>query len=122
MTASLFSSNGVGQPISVRHLDQPEKISTCRACTLALKTHPPINDYMYAPKITRVQDVYGRFYWVDARHLELGNKRMLHICNGNGLRRNYTRAGKDKQNSLCRENVAKVLQTRVIPGINPNGL
>lgn len=77
-----------------------------------LSAKPPANAYMYEPSITRVRDTYGRFYWVATRQLEMSNKTMLHICNGKGLLRAYTKAGNDGQNSLHREDVAEILQER----------
>jgi hypothetical protein len=73
------------------------------------------NTYMYEPSITRVRDVYGRFSWVATRQLVNEPDRiMLHICNGKGVRRVDTPAGKDNLNMLHRKNIASVLRERKI--------
>lgn len=73
---------------------------------------PPINAYMYEEDVTRVQDVYGKFYWVSTRHLNDESKTMIPICNHRGLRRSYTVAGHDNQNTLHRDNIQKVIKTK----------
>lgn len=88
----------------------------CPICRLSFGDPTPhrLNSYQYESRITRIRDVYGKFAWVATRHLEMSNKTMLHICNGRGLLRAYTKAGDDRQNSLHRDNVAEVLQERMI--------
>lgn len=71
-----------------------------------------INKYMYEKQITRIKDVYGRFYYVSTRHLTDETKAMIPICNHRGLRRSHTQAGRDNQNSICRENIQEVKDTK----------
>lgn len=73
---------------------------------------PPINAYMYEQKITRVKDVYGRFYWLSTRHLNNPEKTLIPICTHRGLRRNHTQAGRDNQNNLHRGNIAETRETK----------
>lgn len=74
-----------------------------------------INPHLYEPSITRVRDVYRRFYWVSTRHLNDTTKTMIPLTNGHGLRRINTPAGRrDNQNMLHRDNIAEVLQERKI--------
>jgi hypothetical protein len=72
------------------------------------------NTYLYETSITRVRDVYGHFLWVATRQLVNADRVMLHICNGKGVRRVDTPAGKDNLNMLRRENIAEVLRERKI--------
>jgi len=72
-----------------------------------------VNPWMYEAEIIRVKDVYGHFYWVSKRHFDLPNKTALHICNGKGLLRTYTKTGADGLNALHRESVAQIGETRI---------